>query len=69
MRANWEEILRVAGQTLTQFATGNASGNALQNVVKNTDASGEVRNLLRSRGVTETRRIARKALRRRGLLV
>lgn len=64
--ANWTKVLDVAGGNVVKdFANGNASGRQLERAVKFTDAAGEVRQLLRTRGVHGTRELARKALSRR----
>ena len=64
---NWNALTSNTTQTrlLKQFAEGEVSGRGLYEVYKNTDNGGMVRNLLREKGVSEARRLARKALDRR----
>lgn len=66
---NWSLLVRELGQgTIEDFANGNISGRELYNDALDWhmgDASAEVRNLLRDRGVAEARKLARKALSRR----
>lgn len=63
---NWNEIISYAGRnTVERFAKGDISGRKLYDEVVYTTAGGEVRRLLRNRGVTEARQLARKALSRR----
>jgi hypothetical protein len=64
---NWNALTSNSTQTrlLKQFAEGEVSGRGLYEVYKNTDNGGMVRNLLREKGVSEARRLARKALDRR----
>lgn len=64
---NWNALTSNSTQTrlLKQFAEGEVSGRGLYEVYKNTDNGGIVRNLLREKGVSEARRLARKALDRR----
>jgi hypothetical protein len=65
---NWSGILsnRKSVKAVKQFATGASSGRELYSTFANTDNGGEVRSLLREHGVTYSRRLARKALKRRG---
>ena len=64
---DWNKVIDVAGEnTVVEFAAGELPGNLLTELVSFTSASGEVRNLLRNRGVQEARRLARKAMTRRG---
>lgn len=49
-----------------QFAAGESSGRELYSSFANTEGGGEVRTLLRENGVSYSRRLARKALKRRG---
>jgi len=51
---------------MKSFATGEMSGRTLYSQFANTESGGAVRQLLRQHGVTYGRRLARKALTRRG---
>lgn len=63
---NWTRIITTVGEdTLALFAKGKVSGRELTENVAYTKAAGEVRNLLRERGISEARQLARKALSRR----
>ena len=63
---NWEQVLSVTGrETLRYFVSGNLSGRELTSLVSFTPAAGEVRKLLRKRGVSQARQLVRKALARR----
>lgn len=63
---NWSWIFeRVGKQNITKFVSGDVSGRRLYELGKLTGSSGEVRTLLRTRGVNEARQLARKALSRR----
>lgn len=65
---NWSLLITELGSSvLRDFADGNLSGRELyaDAVAFSRKASPEVRNLLRSRGVAEARKLARKALARR----
>jgi len=63
---NWSEIISNLGRdTLRGFANGEISGRGLYESALAWGGSAEVRNLLRSRGVNEARKLARKALSRR----
>jgi hypothetical protein len=70
---NWSIILdEMSTNELRDFASGNISGrqfyeSAFYGVSQ--EARSQVRSLLRVRGVTEARALARKALRRRGVSV
>lgn len=67
---NWELIINNMNHDLIRsFATGNISGDDFYQEARYDGVSPEVRRLLRSRGVTEARSLARKALRRRGVKV
>lgn len=67
---DWNLIINKAGRDNTRlFATGKLSATNFYNVVKNGEAGGEVRGLLRNRKHLYARRLARKALRRRGVNV
>jgi hypothetical protein len=65
---DWSTILsnKTRVKAVKKFAVGETSGRELASNFANTEGSGEVRNLLRSHGVTYGRRLARKALKRRG---
>lgn len=63
---NWNTIVKTVGRdTLVEFVDGRVSGRELTESVAYTKAAGEVRSLLRERGVDEARQLARKALSRR----
>lgn len=66
---NWNKILKdsLSVDIVRTFARGNLSGRQLYSVFTNTEAGGEVRNALRTKGVARTRNAARLALSRRGL--
>jgi len=65
---DWSTILsnKTKVKAVKKFAVGENSGRELTSSFANTEASGEVRSLLRNHGVTYGRRLARKALKRRG---
>lgn len=65
---DWSGILssKSSVNTMKSFATGEMSGRTLYSQFANTDSGGAVRQLLRQHGVTYGRRLARKALTRRG---
>lgn len=61
----------VGVNAVKQFATGDFNCEDVQKVFragKDREASGQVRNLIRTKGTKSARTIARKALRRRGLV-
>lgn len=64
---NWSSIAQSNGGvvSLLQFASGQLSGRQFYELHKNTKTGGEVRNLLRERGVAKARELARKAVKRR----
>lgn len=65
---NWKKISGSFDKyVLAAFAAGDISGRTFYGWHVNTETGGEARNLLRNRGVTYARRLARKALRRRGV--
>ena len=68
---NWTKILSKATnvKAVTNFAEGKTSGSEFYAKFSKTPAGGVVRYLLRTHGVTYSRRLARKALRRRGVTV
>lgn len=65
---NWSGILSNSKKTkaVKKFATGDTTGSELYSEFANTTNGGDVRTLLRTYGVTYSRRLARKALKRRG---
>jgi len=70
---NWGNILDdpIGCDAIEMFAEGQLNCEEVQQVFragKNRKASGQVRNLIRTRGTKEARQIARKALKRRGLV-
>lgn len=70
---NWGNILdnKVGQDAIRKFANGDLSCEGVQKVFRaGTDRqiSGEVRNLIRTRGTHAARQAARKALRRRNLI-
>lgn len=69
----WNKVLSkpVGQNAIRMFAEGNLSCENVQKVFRNNDkeASGQVRSLIREKGTAEARKIARKALRRRGIKV
>jgi hypothetical protein len=68
---NWNFLLSVNSdkKLLTAFVRGNVSGEGYYDNYKYTNKGGQVRSLLRQNGVFNARRLARKALRRRGVSV
>lgn len=63
---NWNAVVSEAGLDAVElFASGQLSGRQLTDLVAYSPAAGEVRKLLRSRGVQQARTLARKALARR----
>ena len=54
-------------KTVSDFAHGEMSGRDFYSHFANTERGGIVRNLLRSHGVVSSKRLARKALSRRGV--
>jgi hypothetical protein len=65
---DWGTILsnKTKVKAVKKFAHSEGSGKELTSSFANTEGSGEVRTLLRTHGVTYGRRLARKALKRRG---
>jgi|TARA_Y100000401_G_scaffold47310_1_gene36465 hypothetical protein len=55
-------------RTMTKFATGALSASDTTRAFAHTDYAGEFRRLIRSNGTQYARRLARKALRYRGIL-
>jgi hypothetical protein len=68
---NWTEVLanRKQLRTVAKFAGGDMSASQLRSSFKGTDASREVNSLIKTHGTTYARRLARKALKRRGTVV
>lgn len=62
LETNWDQ------QATRLFALGAITGKEFYNQFAGKTAGGAVRNLLRKHGVQYSRRLARKSLRRRGLL-
>ena len=69
MTTDWDALLDSKQNVVAvkQFAYGNMSGRDLYARFSNTGLGGEVRSLLRNHGVTYSKRLARKALSRRGV--
>ena len=67
MKTDWTGLIEANKSSVAKFATGKMSGRDFYNVFRNTDLGGEARSLLRNRGVTYARRLARKGLKRRGV--
>lgn len=67
---NWNSLLShpVGTSLFREFATGRLSGRELERNVRFTPLAGDVRRLLRKRGVVNARNVTRKALRRRNIL-
>ena len=70
---NWTKVLdRKTGQeAIKKFAMGEYNCEKVQQVFRagqDREASGDVRRLIRTRGTQLARRIAKKALKRRGLV-
>ena len=65
---DWTGILssKKSVKAVKKFATGTTTGKELYSEFSNTDNGGEVRTMLSTYGVTYGRRLARKALKRRG---
>lgn len=71
-QVNWNNILDgMDNKDVCKFATGSLSGRDFYEtaICKFNGVSADVRNLLRTRGVQEARVLAKKALKRRGILV
>lgn len=67
---NWTQINDSVGQSsLRQFAVGEMSGRSLLKTADKVGVKSEVDSVLREHGVTYARRLARKALRRRGVQI
>ena len=70
---NWTNVLsrKVGQHAVKKFVLGEYNCEDVQKVFRagaDREASGAVRRLIRERGTAEARQIARKALRRRGLV-
>jgi|TARA_Y100001938_G_scaffold149900_1_gene238560 predicted hotdog family 3-hydroxylacyl-ACP dehydratase len=67
---NWDLLLsrRQNQATMKRFATGKLTTTAVTKQFQNTEYAGEFRRLIRNNGTTYARRLARKALRYRGIL-
>ncbi|HIJ11858.1 TPA: hypothetical protein HA278_07405 [Candidatus Woesearchaeota archaeon] len=68
MSTDWGTLLscKKSLKTVTEFAHGEMSGRDFYSRFANTEGGGIVRNLLRDHGVVYSKRLARKALSRRG---
>ena len=68
---DWGSLLesKCAAKTMKSFATGEASTRSVTEKFANSAHAGEFRKLVRENGTTYARRLARKALRYRGMLV
>jgi len=62
----WDRLISKSAATVQLFAVGNLSGDDFVSRFKGNP--NEARRLVRANGTTYSRRLARKALRRRGLL-
>jgi len=69
MKTDWTGLIDANLNSVARFANGKMSGREFYNVFRNTELGGEARSLLRNRGVTYARRLARKGLKRRGVSV
>ena len=70
---NWTNVLsdKVGTHAVKKFALGEYNCEEVQKVFrsgKDRETSGQIRRLIRERGTAEARRIARRALSRRGLV-
>ena len=68
---NWNSLLesKCTAKTMKSFATVEASTRSVTEKLANSSHAGEFRKLVRENGTTYARRLARKALRYRGMLV
>lgn len=69
---NWNLLLDTntsVSKVVADWSVGNTSTRSVSDQLAHSKYAGEFRNLVRSRGTTEARRLARKALRYRGTLV
>jgi len=69
MSTDWGTLLscKKSVKTVSDFAHGEMSGRDFYSHFANTERGGIVRKLLRSHGVVSSKRLARKALSRRGV--
>lgn len=68
MKTNWSKMLNVETvQVVREFARNNLAKNTALNLLAFKDGCGEFRNLVRTVGADKARKLARKALSRRGL--
>jgi hypothetical protein len=67
---NWTNVLsnKVGRNAVVKFATGELSRDNLLKTFSGKPEASDVRQLVRTKGAQESRRIARKALRRRNLI-
>jgi len=70
MSTDWGTLLscKKSIKTVSEFANSEMSGRDFYSRFTNTERGGIVRELLRSHGVVYSKRLARKALSRRGAL-
>lgn len=66
---NWNEMLNRNTNAVIDFANGNLSKDEFRQAFSNGTDFNPARRLVVSRGAKESRALARKALRRRGLLI
>jgi hypothetical protein len=68
---DWNVLLgsKCAMKTMKSFAQGDESTRSVTEKLANSEYAGEFRKLVRENGTTYARRLARKALRYRGMLV
>jgi hypothetical protein len=68
---DWDVLLanKCRSTTMKNFAMGDESTRAVTQSLAHTEGAGEFRKLVRTNGTTYARRLARKALRYRGMLV
>jgi hypothetical protein len=71
MVVNWNEVLGTKQQlrTVAKFAGGELSATKLRQTFRGTEVAGEINSLIRNHGTQYARRLARKALKRRGTVV
>lgn len=70
MSTNWNSLLSTKKSTkvVERFASGEMSGRMFYSKFVNTENGGVVRGLFRNHGVSTSRKLAKKALNRRGLV-
>ena len=70
MTTNWGTLLgtKKSVKYVKQFSNGEMSGRSFYSKYTNTENGGVVRGLFRSHGVDTSRKLAKKALSRRGLV-